>query len=69
MDFELKYFKLQTQDQQVVEINSDKGFMISSDDVALDILFSISDYQNENIEPSQIVPFASFGQLLAQKVG
>ncbi|MER2492249.1 hypothetical protein, partial [Catenovulum sediminis] len=66
LDFELKNFKRQTQDQQVVEINSDKGYMVSSDDVALDILFSISDYQNQNIEP---LPFLGVGQQLVLEVG
>ena len=66
LDFELKNFKRQTQDQQVVEINNDKGNMISSDDVALDILFSISDYQNQNIEP---LPFLGVGQQLVMEVG
>ncbi|MER2490309.1 hypothetical protein [Catenovulum sediminis] len=66
LDFELKNFKRQTQDQQVVEINSDKGYMVSSDDVALDILFSISDYQNQNIEP---LPFLGVGQQLVLEMG
>ncbi|WP_143873581.1 LamG-like jellyroll fold domain-containing protein [Catenovulum sediminis] len=66
LDFELKNFKRQTQDQQVVEINNDKSNMISSDDVALDILFSISDYQNQNIEP---LPFLGVGQQLVMEVG
>ncbi|AWB66256.1 hypothetical protein C2869_07345 [Saccharobesus litoralis] len=67
LDFELKNFKRQTENDGTVAIGSDdKGYMISSDDVAIDILFSISDYQTDDLEP---LPFLGIGQQLVMEVG